>query len=144
MKLPYYLILLFAQLLIACESRQQHYGQLIGQWNVVEVKSREERIALDKLLDSRSFSFTGQGDYRLGTRAIGISGKWKIVGDRIRLIQPEIKALNGRIISAQIQQEWELTLSEEWMIWRGTALNDTQHLKILFQKKQENNLEVSE
>ncbi|MGB3589129.1 MAG: hypothetical protein WBA23_21460 [Tunicatimonas sp.] len=144
MKLPYYLILLFAQLLIACESRQQHYGQLIGQWNVVEVKSREERIALDKLLDSRSFSFTGQGDYRLGTRAIGISGKWKIVGDRIRLIQPEIKALNGGIISAQIQQEWELTLSEEWMIWRGTALNDTQHLKILFQKKQENNFEVSE
>ncbi len=136
MKLSFYQILLIVGLLITCDSRQQHYGRLIGQWNVVEFRSREEKVVLEEVLDSRLFTFTGQGKYRQGTRTKGVRGKWKIFGDRLRLMQPEIKALNGCVISEHMEQEWELILSEEWMIWRGTARNNTQHLRILFQKKQ--------
>jgi hypothetical protein len=124
-------------LALACQSedRYQHYERLIGQWKIVTIESRAEKVAIDEVLESRQFVFTNRGYFWQGELRRGIQGNWKIIGDKIQLLQPEIKDLNGRIVSHKIQQLWEITLSEEWMIWRGTAQNDTQHLKILFKKQ---------
>ncbi|MEM8966006.1 MAG: hypothetical protein AAGE93_06285 [Bacteroidota bacterium] len=122
--------------LLACQSkdRYEHYGRLVGRWEIVNIKSLGEKMALEDILESRQLVFTSRGQFWWGEKQEGLKGRWKIIGDQIRLLQPEIKDLNGRIISSETRQLWDITLSDEWMIWRGTAQNDTQHLKILFKK----------
>lgn len=120
-------------LLISCESKEQ-YGHIIGDWTIVEVTSRAEPLKLNEVLESNKVSFSDRGTFRQGEAPQLMRGKWKIVGRNLRMIQPETKDLNGRLVSTRHQQEWELTISEKWMIWRGTAMNDTQHLKITLQK----------
>ena len=105
----------------------------------MEITSRAERIDLDEVLGSRSVIISSWGKFQQGSRQTGIRGKWKIVGDRLRLIQPETTDVRGKILFEEVQQEWELTFSEEWMIWRGTALNETQHLKIMLRKQLKRN-----
>ncbi|MEM9833246.1 MAG: hypothetical protein AAF944_21610 [Bacteroidota bacterium] len=119
---------------ISCTS-DGHYERLVGSWTIVEIESRAEPVNLDEVLDNRSVTFTGWGNFRQGTGQNSIHGEWKILGDRLQLIQPEITDVRGKILFEKVQQEWELTLSEEWMIWWGTALNDTQHLKIMLRKQ---------
>ena len=131
-------IILFITSCMSCTS-DGHYERLVGKWTIVEITSRAERIDLDEVLDSRSVIFTSWGKFQQGSRQTGIRGKWKIVGDRLRLIQPETTDVRGKILFEEVQQEWELTFSEEWMIWRGTALNETQHLKIMLRKQLKRN-----
>jgi len=121
---------------LACQpkDRHEHYGRLIGQWEIVKFESLAERIALEDVVESKLLVFTSQGQFWQGEQQEGLNGSWKIINDRIQLLQPEIRDLSGRILSHETQQLWEITLSDEWMIWRGTAQNDTQHLKILFKK----------
>ncbi|MEM9833008.1 MAG: hypothetical protein AAF944_20410 [Bacteroidota bacterium] len=129
-------IVLIVGFLLACQprDRREHYGRLVGEWEIVDIKSLGEKMALEEVVRSRQLAFTGQGQFWHGKHQEGFKGRWKIIGDQIQLLQLEIKDLNGRIVSSETRQLWDITLSDEWMIWRGTAQNDTQHLKILFKK----------
>jgi len=122
---------------LACQTnnRQEHYERLVGEWEIVTIESRAKQVALDELLESRQLIFTNRGQFWLGEKPSGLKGRWKIIGDQIQLQQSEIKDLNGRIVSHETRNLWEITLSDEWMIWHGTAQNDTQHLKILLKKQ---------
>nr|WKN36191.1 lipocalin family protein [Tunicatimonas sp. TK19036] len=120
--------------LLACQS-QEKYGHLIGDWEVVKIEASGERVPLELVLDNREFRFTNRGAFQQGDELTpGIEGSWRIKGDRLQMSQPEIRDLNGRVISRPHTQEWELTLSPEWMIWRGTALNQSHHLKVELHK----------
>lgn len=123
--------------LLACETKDRikHYERLIGTWEVMNIEARAEKVELEDVLESKKFEFNSRGQFWQGELQDGIKGKWKIIGDQIMLVQPEIRDLSENIIYPETHQLWEVTLSDEWMIWRGTHQNDTQHLKILFQKQ---------
>lgn len=128
----------FLCLCAACQSPAQ-YGHLIGEWEIVKIEVSGERIALEEALDSRQFLFTSRGTFQQGFQRSGdlstaVGGTWKITGKRLQLIQPEIKDLNGRVVSKPLHHEWELTVSPEWMIWRGTGQSQTQNIKITLHK----------
>ena len=110
------------------------YQHLPGKWNIIEIRSRGEKLNPPDTPYEVYMHFRPDGSFVLGRDEATI-GKWKVSGDHLLMKQELVTDLNGRVVFPEIRNEWEIRLSENSMIWEGVARYNTQHLKLTLERE---------
>lgn len=134
MRFAFNLVVFIALSLNGCSDSLEK-KDVLGQWHVVRTTSRGSTIPPVEYLGMEKIEVLADGTFLSTAPNIKANGSWTLKGERILLESPEVKDLQGKVLSPARSSEWHLFLTQDWMQWNGTSRYGHEHIKITLKLK---------
>jgi len=127
---------IFILLAIAFSCSEKSDSRITGSWKVKDLIYEGSRHDM-RGDEMHWLNIIGDGTYQSGFGNSEMVGRWGLSANTLLLISPEVKDLNGNLVSPKNRTQWTVSVSDKLLFLEGTSDFDNQKMKIVLERDEQ-------
>ena len=121
--------------IITASCSQKSDPRITGNWKVKDLIYEGSRRDM-RGEEMHWLYILGDGTYKSGFGNSEMAGRWGLSSYTLLLISPEVKDLNGNLVSPENRTQWSVSVSDQLLFLEGTSDFDNQKMKIVLERSE--------